>query len=789
MKFALAAIVKDERDSILEWLAFHRVMGASHFFIADNASTDGTRECLAALALQGWLTLIDFPGEPGIKPQLPAYQRILAQCRNLCDVVAFIDADEYLLPLQEQSDQGLVPWLETVFSDDGVGAVAVNWACFGSGGAKFRDVGLIIERFTQRAPHYFGPNRHFKSIVRPDWVQAFGNPHYARLKRGRYVNAEGSPLEIRIDKEGKQRSGLSQSVCWKGARLNHYLVRSVEEFVLGKARRGSAATPGYNKQRTYFEKHDRNDEVCELALPWVPKVKAELAILEKLVGQAPPHLPNVSPQATESKTPSKQSVFSVSPPAGKSHRGSHSTSLISWFKRKLPGGEPASASPVLRFELDYPSVKRDPFVTKSGRVVQGWLLLHPELEHSRQQLKIIAEWNSQFELEYPFNVSRPDVITQILEADPENHAQLTCGFSFTVPLQLRHFRLWLDCEGERFRLPDVHVEDPSEYPDRPKVLKGEHGWLFLDNDTNGSVDQFTGHMRLSTAGLTGWQDYFTEAGKLASKLGVPWALLIAPSKESILGNRYHPRKPGTAGPIDQVRAISATHPLVYPDDTLRDLGEEAFIPTDTHWSHRGAMHAALELAGRLGVNVHRCKQAFEKDVYALREMGGDLGNKLTPRQSSKVQVLTSFNHVRQKKYDNGLPNFGRLIVTEYPKALNKGTLVLFGSSSSYAMFNHLVRIFKRIVFVHSAGNIDPFVVQQIKPSFLAAQTNGRFVIMPPTVGQSLRSQIQEKIERLTPDERKTVETRRIIAEPGYLQEIGLEAFEEALVKAWGEKTE
>ncbi len=36
---------------------------------------------------------------------------------------------------------------------------------------------------------------------------------------------------------------MSESVCWDGARINHYLVKSVEEFVLGKARRGSAATP------------------------------------------------------------------------------------------------------------------------------------------------------------------------------------------------------------------------------------------------------------------------------------------------------------------------------------------------------------------------------------------------------------------------------------------------------------------------------------------------------------------------------------------------------------------
>ena len=39
-RLAIGAIVKNEGPYLLEWIAFHRVVGVDRFFIADNASTD-----------------------------------------------------------------------------------------------------------------------------------------------------------------------------------------------------------------------------------------------------------------------------------------------------------------------------------------------------------------------------------------------------------------------------------------------------------------------------------------------------------------------------------------------------------------------------------------------------------------------------------------------------------------------------------------------------------------------------------------------------------------------------
>ncbi|HBP41103.1 MAG TPA: glycosyltransferase [Halomonas sp.] len=747
MKLAIAAIVKNEIDSLIEWLAFHLTVGASHFLIADNESTDGTHELLSVLAEQGLVTLISVPtGET--PPQLLAYQQLLETCPRHIDLVAFIDADEYLLPCA--GERPLIEWLEKCFASPSVGALGLNWACFGSNGAKFREDGLVIERFTQRAKKTFGPNHHIKSIVRPGYVERFDNPHFARLKQGHYVNSLGEPVEPRRDKQGNPRFGLSEHIIWDGARINHYLVKSVEEFVLGKAKRGSAATPNYQKQRDYFMRHDRNDTACRVAAELAPKVKKQMKWLQQLAEK-------------------KQASNTVS---SESSAGSE---LTRWLKRRLkdwsstsPSGQP----PIERWALDYPSEQRGSRFQPSGRVVQGWLLLPDDLVEMHTQVRIVAEWQPAFELCHPLEIDRPDVIKNIFSLPADNHPQRRCGFRFTVPPKLGSFRLWLALEDDRWLLQEVSVDTRDvETVQQLKVLEGKKGWLFLDNDTNGSVDQFMGRMRLTQSGVDGWNDYLHQLETIADD--EPWALLVAPSKESVMGASYHPRAEGVSGPMHQVLSLSASTGVVYPVKQLKALGDGAFIPTDTHWTHQGALAATIALAVKLGVEEKICSALFKKDRYKNKTMGGDLGNKLTPKQTSSVDVLVSFSHSRYKTYDNGLPNFGRLLVIEYPEALMSGTCLIFGSSSSYSMFNYLCRVFQRIVFVHSAGNVDPDLVKAVAPAYLATQTNARFVVQIPTVTHNLDEVIHQKCAQLDEKAFEGVREKRIIAPDEYLQTLGL----------------
>ncbi|EOL9371336.1 glycosyltransferase family 2 protein, partial [Escherichia coli] len=249
MKLFVAAIIKNEMDALLEWIAYHRVVGVSGFIIADNGSNDGSRAFLDGLEKLGIVSVLDFPDVEGQKPQLPAYERILRTCSTDIDLLAFIDADEFLVPLDPE--QSIAASLDKWFSDPSVSAVALNWSNFGSNGELFAEEGLVIERFTQRAPQLFNANKNFKSIVRPNSAIHFNNPHHAELRYGRYIDTLGNDLVL----HPKHGSGVSEEVIWGKMRVNHYVVKSLEEFLLGKHLRGSAATARRVKHKAYFKAH------------------------------------------------------------------------------------------------------------------------------------------------------------------------------------------------------------------------------------------------------------------------------------------------------------------------------------------------------------------------------------------------------------------------------------------------------------------------------------------------------------------------------------------------------
>lgn len=401
-------------------------------------------------------------------------------------------------------------------------------------------------------------------------------------------------------------------------------------------------------------------------------------------------------------------------------------------------------SPVATWCLDYPSSDRAPRFTHAGRVVQGWVLLKPQMAGAISRVRIICHLQPTFELRCPLMLKRPDVVGQILQQPADSHPQLYCGFRFTVPPDLCSFGLSLELDGQRWLLERVQVEPVMPDSTLLKVLKGRDDWLFLDNDTNFSVDQFTGRLRLTPRGLQEWRAYVDTLKNGFAVLRSPALMLVAPTKESVMGH-YHPMVAAAVPTLQPVFDLLPPDQLVYPVTELREtLGDGAFFKTDTHWTQQGAALAAALVAKRLGLASEGVDQLLASDRYTTRKHTGDLGVKLQPRMQAPAYFLTSFHYSKWVVYDNGLPNFGRVIVIQYPDALEDTCCLIFGSSSSYSMFNYLCRFFRTLVFVHSAGNLDPSLIDAIAPDYLVAQTNARFMIRPPVADYNLKNTIIEK---------------------------------------------
>lgn len=735
MKFAIAAIVKNEIDAIEEWIAYHRLLGADHFLMADNGSTDGTREYLLALSDMPWLTLLDVVTPPERPPQLIAYERLAAECPSSIPLLAFIDADEFILPMptDEQCHAGLRAqmdtWLNRRFSDPDVSAVVMNWATFGSSGQRFKKEGLVIERFQQRSKETFIPNLHYKAIVKRDALVRMESPHQPVLSYGELVNASGETFDYYVSASRQLRKGLSKNLLWQGARVNHYIVKSVEEFVLKKSPRGSATQLGREKKAEYFESLDKNDEKDDLLAAHAAAVKAEMARLalhRHLVEQ----------------------FGGIDSGHGLGHRIEKVL-----FRRKrdeLP-------LPVREFHLDFPQREQAPLVQHSQFLLQGWLLLTPEMAAYQPQATIIIQLTSKCELRLPLDIERPDVMKHYGLEDDATDAQLCCGFKTWLSLSVARFDVSLELGGMRWPLDQVKVQRPDQKEDpADQVRHGEQGFLFLDADTNHGLYQHAGKLLLTDKGIAAWDAYLQDVTTAVARIGAQHRLILVPSKEAVL-DHYIDVPKGELTPAEQVAHLSPY--VAYPVPALKTLGDDSYFRTDTHWTHKGAMLALIDVLQQMGFDSEAMHQVFAEDRYKQHDYKGDLGNKCSPAVSQPVKVLVSFKYRDLVTYDNGLANHGHMVVIENPEALFDSKLLLYGASSSTMLFYFVARLFKRVVFAHTTGHWDNDVARQVAPDVILLQTNARFATVPPTADYSLKKTIRQKAQEAASDPQAVMEKR------------------------------
>ncbi len=218
---SVCAIAKNEGPYFKEWLDWHMAQGVERFYIYDNGSTDDTREVLEPYIQRG---IVDYKYWPGRRMQLAAYDDCLENHRFESRWIAFIDLDEFIVPLKDSS----IPEFLKRFEDFSV--VEVNWLIYGSNAQKTRTEGTMMERFTAHSLPDHILNRHMKSIVNPRKVYVMIGCHEAARISGSAADSHGNPIRKNFRDREPQQDVI---------RINHYAVKSYEEFV-GKKERGSA---------------------------------------------------------------------------------------------------------------------------------------------------------------------------------------------------------------------------------------------------------------------------------------------------------------------------------------------------------------------------------------------------------------------------------------------------------------------------------------------------------------------------------------------------------------------
>ncbi|WP_281982766.1 glycosyltransferase family 2 protein [Thalassorhabdomicrobium marinisediminis] len=263
----LVSTMKNEGPYLLEWLAYHKSIGITDFCIFSNDCTDGTNLMLNRLDQMGVVTHYDNPQGPRMDPQRSAYSRAnKLDWVKSADWVLIVDADEFLnIHVGDRSIDALI---EACGHPD---AISVNWRLMGSQGQSKMSIdpfkgALVTERFT-RGSSFEAPENGlvwgFKTLFRPAKFDFFG-VHRPKFNKKTeitpnmvtWTNAAGQPMGEKYLQKGWR--GNAENVSNAFAQVNHYAIKSREDFLL-KRLRGTANSK--NKGRIdmdYWDKYDIN---------------------------------------------------------------------------------------------------------------------------------------------------------------------------------------------------------------------------------------------------------------------------------------------------------------------------------------------------------------------------------------------------------------------------------------------------------------------------------------------------------------------------------------------------
>lgn len=251
---SVAAIMKNEKPYLKEWLEYHLLQGVEHFYLCDNDSTDGTKEYLEPYIKQNIITYIPLSGA---NQQLVCYEKIVLEHKNDTTWLAIIDLDEFIVPLKAKN----IPQFLKEFED--VSEVSLHWMNYGDNDTVSRKNGLLTEFFTSHGRFL---NHTVKSIVKPKDVidfKSFGSNHYVKVN-GKSVNENHYPVDYM----------LSFYPSDDKARINHYILKSFAEFLYKKKRghpEGTAIDYGY-----YFFHNDNSVKNDTSMLRFLPALKERI---------------------------------------------------------------------------------------------------------------------------------------------------------------------------------------------------------------------------------------------------------------------------------------------------------------------------------------------------------------------------------------------------------------------------------------------------------------------------------------------------------------------------------
>lgn len=262
---SICTIFQNDDRFLKEWIEYHRSVGVEHFWLYNNNSTDNFKKVLNPYIKKGIVELMDWPSVQEENDfihfcyvvQPSAFNDALNRARGITKWIAFIDSDEFIVPISSKS---IVKVLEKYFSN--FAGVCINWQCYGTSHVKkITKDEFMIEKLVYKLPTHHEKNLIYKSIVQPNYVINFDNPHFANFTPNYYqVNTNGELIKC-----------PNNGVYIDKLRINHYWAR--DEYFLNNVKVPRYEKFGGKKEIILQWAEEMNQEYDDCILRFVKKMK------------------------------------------------------------------------------------------------------------------------------------------------------------------------------------------------------------------------------------------------------------------------------------------------------------------------------------------------------------------------------------------------------------------------------------------------------------------------------------------------------------------------------------
>ncbi|MGR3434834.1 MAG: glycosyltransferase family 2 protein, partial [Shimia sp.] len=286
-QYTLMSMMKDEGQNLIEWVAYHHMIGFDNICVYTNNCNDGTDDMLIRLQEMGFVQHFRNDVPEGGKPQ-PHALKLGQRNPEIQDSewIMVMDADEFV---SIKCGDNTVPALMREIPDD-ADAIAMTWLFFGSNDILDWNPGLVSEVYTMSAPPAFRKGWGVKTMFRPQEFLKFGI-HRPKVQGGdsrpdliekmlgsKWVNGSGEELPKEFNLSGWRST--RPTIGRKLVELNHYAVKSYEAYLLRRIRGNVNNKVGkYNSE--YFAIFDRNEQAELNVHRMADRTKAAMAELRK----------------------------------------------------------------------------------------------------------------------------------------------------------------------------------------------------------------------------------------------------------------------------------------------------------------------------------------------------------------------------------------------------------------------------------------------------------------------------------------------------------------------------